>query len=157
MSFKTTNSILLFFISVLFIFQVASVNAVNYTEYPCDHIQGVDCTTQNIIIEKQDKQIADLNKTVANLTNTIIEKQNTEDTSIFWKNVGTGFGIIGSIIGIIGGIYGIKKKREVSDSQLKTEATKRSAYRATKKAKDAEKNKHNIDSGKKLWDWFRGK
>jgi len=44
-------------------------------------------------------------------------------------------GIIGSIFGVIGTIYGIKKKRELTHSQLKTEQTKRSAYKSKKKAK----------------------
>lgn len=37
------------------------------------------------------------------------------------------FGIVGSIFGIVGVLYGIKKKRELTKFQLKTERTKQKA------------------------------
>ncbi len=142
--------ILLFSIAILVAYPILEVKATNYTESPCDHTQLSECTTQNFIIEKQDKQIA-------NLTGVVIGLKNSEDTNITLKNIGVIFGIIGSIVGITGGIYGIKKKRQVSNSQLKTEKTKRSAYRSTKQAKDAEKTRHNAETVKTFWDLFRGK
>ena len=67
------------------------------------------------------------------------------------------FGIVGSIFGIVGTTYGIKKKRELTRSQLKTEQTKRSVYRSKKKAADAQTAESQTNSLKNLWDLFRGK
>ena len=66
-------------------------------------------------------------------------------------------GIIGSIFGIVGTIYGIKKKRELTRSQLKTEQTKRSAYHSKKKAADAQKVESQTKILKTFWDWINGK
>jgi hypothetical protein len=151
------KTIILLFSIVLLVYPILAVEALNQTQGVSDCITSSECTTQNFIIEKQDKQIANLTDIMNNLTNKITTLQNSQNVNNIWKNIGTGFGIVGSIVGIIGGIYGIKRKREVSNSKLKTEQVKRSAYYSTKRAKDAEKNKHNIESGKKLWDWFTGK
>jgi len=154
------NIILFLSVTILLVFQILYVEATNSTKYiiqPCENITLPECPEKTIIKEQYDKQISNLNNTIAELNGNITSYKNAETGNTTWKNIGVGFGIAGSIVGIVGGIYGIKKKIQVSNSQLKTEQFKRSAYRSTKKAKDAEKNKHNIESGKKLWDWFTGK
>ena len=67
------------------------------------------------------------------------------------------FGIIGSIFGVIGTIYGIKKKRELTRSQLKTEQTKRSAYKSKKKAEEMKEAESFSKMIKNLFDLFRRK
>ena len=67
------------------------------------------------------------------------------------------FGIIGSIFGVIGTIYGIKKKRELTRSQLKTEQTRRSAYRSKKKAEEMKEAESFSKVIKNFFDLFRGK
>jgi len=67
------------------------------------------------------------------------------------------FGIIGSAFGIIGTIYGIKKKRQLTRSQLKTEQTKRSAYRSKKKAEEMRKAESFSKFIKNLSDLFSRK
>jgi len=66
-------------------------------------------------------------------------------------------GIVGSIFGLVGTIYGIKKKRELTRSQLKTEQTKRSAYRSKKKAADAQTAESHTKILKYFFDLFKGK
>ena len=63
-------------------------------------------------------------------------------------------GIVGSIFGIVGIIYAIKKKRELTRSQLKTEQTKRSAYRSKKKAEDMRKGESFSNILKNFFDMF---
>ncbi len=65
--------------------------------------------------------------------------------------------IIASIFGVIGTIYGIKKKRELTRSQLKTEQTKRSAYRSKKKAEEMKEAESFSKTIKNILDWFRRK
>ena len=67
------------------------------------------------------------------------------------------FGIIGSIFGVIGTIYGIKKKRELTHSQLKTEQTKRSAYKSKKKAEEMKEAESFSNMLKNFRDLFRRK
>jgi len=67
------------------------------------------------------------------------------------------FGFIGYAFGIIGTIYGIKKKRELTRSQLKTEKVKRSAYSSKKKAEEMRKAESFSKMIKNFWDLFRGK
>jgi hypothetical protein len=148
---------LLLFSIALLVYPILVAEAINKTQGVGDCIQTSECTTQNFVIETQNKQIANLTDKVTNLTSTISGLRNSQDSNNTWKNIGTGFGIVGSIVGIIGGIYGIKKKRQVSNSQLKTEQVKRGAYRSTKKAKDAEQTKHTVETAKTFWDWFTGK
>jgi len=64
-------------------------------------------------------------------------------------------GIVGTIFGIIGTIYGIKKKRELTRSQLKTEQAKRSAYRSKKKAADAQKAESQVKIWKNIFGFFK--
>ena len=64
-------------------------------------------------------------------------------------------GIIGSIFGVIGTLYGIKKKRELSRSQPKTEQTKRSAYRSKKKAADAQTAESHVKIWKNIFGFFK--
>ncbi|MGI0069705.1 MAG: hypothetical protein ACREA3_10600 [Nitrosotalea sp.] len=140
---KTT--IVLFSIAIL-VYPILVVEAINKTQGISDCIQSSECTTQTFIIEKQNKQIA-------NLTEQVIELQSTENTNLT-------VGIVGAIIGLggIGGmIYEIKKKRQLLHSQLKTDKARRSAYNSTKQAKDAEKTKHQVETAKKFWDWWTGK
>ena len=64
-------------------------------------------------------------------------------------------GIVGSIFGIVGTIYGLKKKRELTRSQLKTEQTKRSAYRSKKKAADAQTAESHVKIWKNIFGFFK--
>lgn len=136
---------------------VEATNSTKYIIQPCDNITVPECPEKTIIKEQYDKQISNLNNTIAELNGNITGYKNAETGNTTWKNIGVGFGIAGSIVGIVGGIYGIKKKRQVSNSQLKTEQVKRSACRSTKQAKDAEKTKHKVETVKTFWDWFTGK
>lgn len=101
---KTT--ILAFSISVLLICPILDVKAIQLNQTTCDNTQLGDCTTQSFIIEKQDKQIA-------NLTDQVIGLKNAESENANWKNIGITFGIIGSIVSIMSTIYGIKKNHLV--------------------------------------------
>ena len=65
-------------------------------------------------------------------------------------------GIVGSIVGIIGTIYGIKKKREMSHWQNRTEKAKAKSYRAKAKAEEARQAEHTTGAIKNFIDWFRG-
>lgn len=67
------------------------------------------------------------------------------------------FGIIGYVVGAIGVIYGIKKKRELVKSQLKTEKTKQTAYRAKRKAEKMKETESFISTLKNIVDFIRGK
>ena len=137
---KTT--ILVFSISLLLILQILNVEATNKTIQICDNIHIPDCTEQNVIVQNQSRQISELNDKLSGF-------ENIEISSLV-------IGVLGFIVGIIGTIYGKKKKKQLTRSQLRTEQVKRSAYRSTKEAKDAEKINHYVDCGKKFWDWFTG-
>jgi len=67
------------------------------------------------------------------------------------------FGIIGSAVGVIGTIYGIKKKRELTRSQLKTEKARRSVYSSKKKAEEMRKAESFSKLIKNFSDWISGK
>jgi len=75
-----------------------------------------------------------LNNTIAELNGNITSYKNAETGNTTWKNIGVGFGIAGSIVGIVGGIYGIKKKIQVSNSQLKMNNSKEVLIALTKKS-----------------------
>ncbi len=68
---------------------------------------------------------------------------------------------IAIILGIIGTagatIYGIKKKRELTRSQLKTEKVRRSAYSSKRKAEDMRKAESASKIMKNILDWFSRK
>lgn len=83
-----------------------SVNAIDKNESICDPICSQESVEKTIIIEKQDKQLADLNKTIVNLTN-------NESGNIFWRNVSIGISIVASIIAIIIKIDSWKKSNEI--------------------------------------------
>lgn len=74
----------------------------------------------------------------------------------FIQQISIIFGILGYVVGIIGTIYGIKKKRDLSRLQNKSEKAKASAYRAKKKAEDARKTKYAVDAIKAFWDLITG-
>jgi hypothetical protein len=61
------------------------------------------------------------------------------------------------IFGIIGTTYGIKKKRELTQYKIKSERARTSAYRAKKKAEDAKRTKHTVETLKIVWDTITGK
>ena len=63
---------------------------------------------------------------------------------------------IGYIFGIIGTAYGIMMRRKLFLLQRKSEQAKTSAYRARKKAEDARKTKHTIETVKLIWDSITG-
>ena len=67
------------------------------------------------------------------------------------------FGIIGSAFGIVGVIYGIKKKRELTRSQLKTEKARRSVYSSKRKAEEMRKAESFSKIIKNFSDWFSRK
>ncbi len=67
------------------------------------------------------------------------------------------FGIVASAVAIIATIYGIKKKRELTRSQLRTEKTKRSAYQSKKKAEEMRKAESFSKIMKNILDWFSRK
>lgn len=142
---KTT--ILAFSISALLICSILDVKAIQLNQTTCDNTQLGDCTTQSFIIEKQDKQIA-------NLTDQVIGLKNAENENANWKNIGIAFGIIGSIVSIMSTIYGIKKKRESSRLQSKTEKAKAKSYQARTKAEEARKAEHTTGALKNLKDLF---
>ncbi|MCH8915822.1 MAG: hypothetical protein IIA82_08285 [Thaumarchaeota archaeon] len=73
----------------------------------------------------------------------------------FTEQISIILGIIGLIFGAIGMIYGIKKKRELTRSQLKTEQTKRSAYRSKKKAADAQTAESHVKIWKNIFGFFK--
>ena len=75
----------------------------------------------------------------------------------FIQQISIIFGILGYVVGIIGTIYGIKKKRELSKLQSKSEKARASAYRAKKKAEDARKAKYVVDAVKAFWELITGK
>jgi len=67
------------------------------------------------------------------------------------------FGIVGSIAGVVGTMYGIKKKRELTRSQLKTEKVRRSAYSSKRKAEDMRKAESASKIMKNILDWLSRK
>ena len=71
--------------------------------------------------------------------------------------IGYVVGIIGSSFGIVGVIYGIKKKRELTRSQLKTDKVRRSAYSSKKKAEEMRKDESFSNIIKNFLDWFSRK
>jgi len=75
----------------------------------------------------------------------------------FIQQISIIFGIVASAVAIIATIYGIKKKRELTRSQLRTEKTKRSAYQSKKKAEEMRKAESFSKVIKNFLDMFRGK
>ncbi|TSA16383.1 MAG: hypothetical protein D4R72_06795 [Nitrosopumilales archaeon] len=143
---KTT--VLLFSIVILLICHMLEVEAIQVNQTACDQTQISDCTEQNVIVQKQDKQIA-------NLTDQVIGYKNAENENSTWKNIGVAFGIIGSIATTISTVYGIKKKREISRLQSKTEKAKEKSYRAKTEAEKARKAEHTTGAIKNFFDLFR--
>lgn len=67
------------------------------------------------------------------------------------------FGIIGYVVGVLGTLYGIKKKRELSKLQQKTERIKQGAYREKKKTEKMKQTESWSRILKNITDMFKGK
>jgi uncharacterized protein YacL len=117
------KTIILLFSIVVLVYPILVAEAVNKTQGISDCIQSSECTTQSFIIEKQDRQIA-------NLTNQISDLNKTATTDSILKAVSI-------VIGILGTLYGIKKRREMSHLQKRTEKSKEKSYRAKARAEEA--------------------
>ena len=112
-----------------------------------------------LVIEnfEANKKILQQTENIDELQNemTELKKQNTSSQNL--NTLLAIFSIGSSIAAVIGVIYGIKKKRELVRSKLKTEQTKRSAYRSKQKAEDMRKGESFSKILKNLSDMFRGK
>lgn len=132
------------------IVSLQSVYAIDKNQSVCDPICSQENVEKTIIIEKQDKQIADLNKTIVNFTN-------NESGNIFWRNVSIVISIITSIIAIIIKIDSWKKSNEIHRLRSKTEKAKTKSYNAKTDAEKARKNEHDSRTVRNWFDLFRGK